>query len=150
MIPPSQSSMDGMLSPAMGVYSATLDRPYRPTGVGDYPTATVPRNYHYGPVGGYEDYRPGPPSEAYTSLSRGSHMDERYRYRNTSNSEEVQTQNFNVLLHVLHLLQKLHFFFLEQSMLCRNLSFKMNAKHWWALIKALHASADLFLRCILF
>lgn len=112
MIPPSQSSMDGMLSPAMGVYSATLDRPYRPTGVGDYPTATVPRNYHYGPVGGYEDYRPGPPSEAYTSLSRGSHMDERYRYRNTSNSEEVQTQNFNVLLHVLHLLQKLHFFFI--------------------------------------
>ncbi|XP_054890060.1 catenin delta-1-like isoform X1 [Poeciliopsis prolifica] len=78
-VPPSQSSMDGMLSPAMGVYSATLDRPYRPTGVGDYPTATVPRNYHYGPVGGYEDYRPGPPSEAYTSLSRGSHMDERYR-----------------------------------------------------------------------
>lgn len=109
-VPPSQSSMDGMLSPAMGVYSATLDRPYRPTGVGDYPTATVPRNYHYAPVGGYEDYRPGPPSEAYTSLSRGSHMDERYRYRNTRNSEEVQTQNFNVLPHVSHLLQKLHFF----------------------------------------
>ncbi|XP_035982866.1 catenin delta-1 isoform X3 [Fundulus heteroclitus] len=78
-VPPSQSSMDGMLSPGMGVYSATLDRPYRPTGVGDYPTATVPRNYHYGPVGGYEDYRGGPPSEAYASLSRGSHMDERYR-----------------------------------------------------------------------
>ncbi|KAM4732113.1 catenin delta-1-like isoform 4-T4 [Anableps anableps] len=78
-VPPSQSSIDGMLSAGMGVYSATLDRPYRPTGVGDYHTGTVPRNYHYAPVGGYEDYRPGPPSEAYTSLSRGSHMDERYR-----------------------------------------------------------------------
>ncbi|XP_015255244.1 PREDICTED: catenin delta-1-like isoform X1 [Cyprinodon variegatus] len=78
-VPPSHSSIDGMMSPGMGVHSATLDRPYRPTGVGDYPTATVPRNYHYGPVGGYEDYRPGPPSEAYPSLSRGSHMDERYR-----------------------------------------------------------------------
>ncbi|XP_072295864.1 catenin delta-1-like isoform X2 [Eucyclogobius newberryi] len=64
--------------PGMGVYSATLDRPYRQVGVPDYPTATVPRNYHYAPVGGYEDYRP-PHPEAYTSLSRGSHMDERYR-----------------------------------------------------------------------
>lgn len=76
---PSQSSIGGMLSPGMVVNSATLDRPYRPSGVGDYPTATVPRHFHYGPVGGYEDYRQGPPSEAYTSLSRGSHMDERYR-----------------------------------------------------------------------
>ncbi|MEQ2187310.1 hypothetical protein GOODEAATRI_003391 [Goodea atripinnis] len=75
-VPPSHSSIDGMLSSGMGVYSATL---YRPSGVGDYPTATVPRNYHYGPMGGYEDYRGGPPSEAYASLSRGSRMDERYR-----------------------------------------------------------------------
>ncbi|KAJ8247732.1 hypothetical protein GJAV_G00249660 [Gymnothorax javanicus] len=60
---------------------ATVDRLYRPGGggVGDYPTATVPRNYHYGPPGGYEDYRPGPPSEAYPSLSRGARMDDRYR-----------------------------------------------------------------------
>ncbi|XP_047210117.1 catenin delta-1-like isoform X2 [Girardinichthys multiradiatus] len=75
-VPPSHSSIDGMLSSGMGVYGATL---YRPSAVGDYPTATVPRNYHYGPMGGYEDYRGGPPSEAYASLSRGSRMDERYR-----------------------------------------------------------------------
>lgn len=68
----------GLPMSGMGSYSATLDRPYRQPGL-DYPTATVPRNYHYGPVGGYDDYRGGPPSEAYTSLSRGSHMDERYR-----------------------------------------------------------------------
>lgn len=67
----------------MGGYSATLDRPYRQPGV-DYPTATVPRNYHYGPVGGYDDYRGGPPSEAYPSLSRGSHMDDRYRYHSAA------------------------------------------------------------------
>ncbi|XP_037531206.1 catenin delta-1 [Nematolebias whitei] len=78
VIPSLTMSIDGGLSPGMGVYSATLDRPYRPI-PGDYPTATVPRNYHYGPVGGYDEYRGGPPSEAYTSLSRGSHMDERYR-----------------------------------------------------------------------
>lgn len=75
-------SIDGGLSVSgMGVYSATLDRAYRPVGAGDYPTATVPRNYIYGPKGGYDDYRAGPPSEAYTSLSRGSHMDDRYRYK---------------------------------------------------------------------
>ncbi|XP_031720278.1 catenin delta-1 isoform X3 [Anarrhichthys ocellatus] len=45
----------------------------------DYPTHTVPRNYQYGPPVGYEDYRTGPPSEAYTSLSRGARMDDRYR-----------------------------------------------------------------------
>ncbi|XP_075892573.1 catenin delta-1 isoform X2 [Nelusetta ayraudi] len=46
----------------------------------DYPTHTVPRNYQYGPpVGGYNDYRGGPPSEAYASLSRGAHVDDRYR-----------------------------------------------------------------------
>lgn len=46
----------------------------------DYPTHTVPRNYHYGPPGGYNDYRTGPPSETYASLTRGAHMDDRYRY----------------------------------------------------------------------
>jgi len=69
----------GLMVPGMGGYSATLDRHRQPV-PGDYPTATVPRNYHYGPPAGYEDYRPGPPSEAYSSLSRGSRMDDRYRY----------------------------------------------------------------------
>lgn len=73
VLPSDSMSIDGGLSVSgMGGYSATLDRPYRQPGPGDY--TTVPRNYHY-----YDDYRPGPPSEAYTSLSRGSHMDERYR-----------------------------------------------------------------------
>ncbi|KAM3624220.1 uncharacterized protein V6R79_020738 [Siganus canaliculatus] len=45
----------------------------------DYPAQTVPRNYHYAPSAGYDDYRTGPPSEAYTSLSRGARMDDRYR-----------------------------------------------------------------------
>uniref|UniRef100_A0A8C2XMJ1 Catenin delta 1 n=1 Tax=Cyclopterus lumpus TaxID=8103 RepID=A0A8C2XMJ1_CYCLU len=80
VLPSDSMSIDGGLSVSgMGGYSATLDRPYRQPGQGDYPTATVPRNYHYVPVGGYDDYRGGPPSEAYTSLSRGSHMDDRYR-----------------------------------------------------------------------
>uniref|UniRef100_A0A3Q4AIT2 Uncharacterized protein n=1 Tax=Mola mola TaxID=94237 RepID=A0A3Q4AIT2_MOLML len=80
VLPSDSMSIDGSLSMSgMGGYSATLDRPYRHPGAADYPTATVPRNYHYVPVGGYDDYRGGPPSEAYTSLSRGSHMDERYR-----------------------------------------------------------------------
>uniref|UniRef100_A0AAX7V8J1 Catenin delta 1 n=1 Tax=Astatotilapia calliptera TaxID=8154 RepID=A0AAX7V8J1_ASTCA len=80
VLPTESLSIDGGLSvPGMGVYSATLDRPYRQPGGMDYPTATVPRNYHYGPVGGYDDYRGGLPSEAYASLSRGSHMDDRYR-----------------------------------------------------------------------
>ncbi|XP_036406754.1 catenin delta-1-like isoform X2 [Megalops cyprinoides] len=61
-----------------GGYAATLDRVYRQGG-GDYPTATVPRNYHYGPSAGYDDYRTGPPPEPYASLSRGARMDERYR-----------------------------------------------------------------------
>lgn len=56
-----------------------MDRVYRPPGGPmDYPTATVPRNYHYGPPG-YDDFRSYPPSEAYTSLSRGTRMDDRYR-----------------------------------------------------------------------
>ncbi|TRY84717.1 hypothetical protein DNTS_001222 [Danionella cerebrum] len=58
-------------------YNSPMDRVYRPPM--DYPTSTVPRNYHYGPPGGYDDYRSGPPSEAYTSLSRGTRMDDRYR-----------------------------------------------------------------------
>ncbi|XP_068444050.1 catenin delta-1-like isoform X5 [Clinocottus analis] len=80
VLPSDSMSIDGGLSVSgMGGYSATLDRPYRQPGPGDYPTATVPRNYHYAPAGVYDDYRGGPPSEAYTSLSRGSHMDDRYR-----------------------------------------------------------------------
>ncbi|KAM8733497.1 catenin delta-1-like isoform 1-T2 [Acanthopagrus schlegelii] len=79
VMPSDSMSIDGGLSvPGMGHYSATLDRPYRQPVV-DYPTATVPRNYHYGPVGAYDDYRGGPPPDAYTSLSRGAHMDDRYR-----------------------------------------------------------------------
>ena len=82
VLPSDSMSIDGGLSVSgMGGYSATLDRSYRQAVPSDYPTATVPRNYHYAPVGGYDDYRGGPPSEAYTSLSRGSHMDERYRYK---------------------------------------------------------------------
>lgn len=91
VLPSDSMSIDGGLSMSgMGGYSATLDRPYRQPGPGDYPTATVPRNYHYGPVGGYDDYRGGPPSEAYTSLSRGSHMDDRYRYQTTARRTAVK------------------------------------------------------------
>ncbi|KAJ3588213.1 hypothetical protein NHX12_011807 [Muraenolepis orangiensis] len=80
----------GLRVPGMGSYSATLDR-HRQAVPADYPTTTVPRNYHYGPPAGYDDYRPGPPSETYSSLSRGTHTenysslsrgtrtDERYR-----------------------------------------------------------------------
>ncbi|XP_006790904.1 catenin delta-1 [Neolamprologus brichardi] len=75
-------SMDG--GSVTGGYTTPADRLYRQgPGVAvpmDYPTQTVPRNYHYGPpVGPYDDYRVGPPSEVYTSLSRGAHMDDRYR-----------------------------------------------------------------------
>ncbi|XP_056135450.1 catenin delta-1 isoform X2 [Lampris incognitus] len=77
-------SLDGGGSvTGMGGYTAPVDRVYRQgPAVGvpmDYPTHTVPRNYHYGPSGGYEDYRAGPPSETYASLSRGARMDDRYR-----------------------------------------------------------------------
>uniref|UniRef100_A0A7N6BBJ8 Catenin (cadherin-associated protein), delta 1 n=1 Tax=Anabas testudineus TaxID=64144 RepID=A0A7N6BBJ8_ANATE len=69
-------SLDGGGSvTGMGAYTAPIDRVYRQgPGVGmpmDYPTHTVPRNYHYGPPGGYDDYRAGPPTETYASLSRG-------------------------------------------------------------------------------
>lgn len=63
----------------MSGYNAPIDRVYRQPGHMDYPTATVPRNYHYGPPGAYDDYRSGPPSEAYASLNRGARMDDRYR-----------------------------------------------------------------------
>ncbi|XP_076001328.1 catenin delta-1 isoform X1 [Genypterus blacodes] len=76
---------------------------YRPSPGGpvpmDYPTHTVPRNYHYGPPGGYEDYRGAPPPEAYASLSRGGRMDERYRpvhpdgYRTLDPSYRAHSRN---------------------------------------------------------
>uniref|UniRef100_A0A4W6DK97 Catenin delta 1 n=1 Tax=Lates calcarifer TaxID=8187 RepID=A0A4W6DK97_LATCA len=77
-------SLDGGGSvTGMSAYSAPMDRVYRQgpaTGMPmDYPTHTVPRNYHYGPPGGYDDYRAGPPSETYASLTRGARMDDRYR-----------------------------------------------------------------------
>ncbi|XP_055060835.2 catenin delta-1 isoform X2 [Misgurnus anguillicaudatus] len=68
-------SLDGGSVTGMS-YNTPMERVYRPP---EYPTATVPRNYHYGPQGGYDDYRSGPPSEAYASLSRGTRMDDRYR-----------------------------------------------------------------------
>lgn len=77
-------SMDGGGSvTGMGGYPAPVDRLYRQgpgiPGPMD-PNQTVPRYYRYGPpVGPYDDYSAGPPSEAYTSLSRGVHMDDRYR-----------------------------------------------------------------------
>lgn len=68
---------------AVGGYTTPVA--YRPVPGGgapmDYPTHTVPRNYHYGPPpGSYNDYRGGPPSDAYASLNRGANMDDRYRY----------------------------------------------------------------------
>ncbi|XP_068607585.1 catenin delta-1 [Brachionichthys hirsutus] len=75
-------SLDGGGSvPGMGGYPAPMVYRQAP-GPGvpmDYPTHTVPRNYHYGPPVGYHEYRSGPPSETYTSLNRGAHMDDRYR-----------------------------------------------------------------------
>ncbi|XP_032382055.1 catenin delta-1 isoform X3 [Etheostoma spectabile] len=75
-------SLDGGGSvTGMGGYPAAMVYRQGPGGgvPMDYPTHTVPHNYHYGPPGGYDDYRTGPPSEAYTSLSRGARMDDRYR-----------------------------------------------------------------------
>ncbi|CAJ1052958.1 catenin delta-1 isoform X3 [Xyrichtys novacula] len=77
-------SMDGGGSvTGVGGYTTPIDLVYRQTPGGgvpmDFPTYTVPRNYHYGPPAGFEDYRGGPPSEAYTSLNRGARMDDRYR-----------------------------------------------------------------------
>lgn len=74
-------SLDGGGSlTGVGAYAGPMG--YRPA-VGaplDYPTNTVPRNYHYGPPVGYNDYRAGPPADAYASLNRSAHMDDRYRW----------------------------------------------------------------------
>ncbi|XP_051993817.1 catenin delta-1-like isoform X4 [Xyrauchen texanus] len=90
-------SVDGTGSVTGMSYNTPMDRVYRPPGGPmDYPTATVPRNYHYGPPGGYDDYRSGPPSEAYTSLSRGTRMDDRYRpvdgYRTLDSAYRAQSR----------------------------------------------------------
>uniref|UniRef100_A0A3Q3RUB6 Catenin (cadherin-associated protein), delta 1 n=1 Tax=Mastacembelus armatus TaxID=205130 RepID=A0A3Q3RUB6_9TELE len=97
-------SMDGGGSvTGMGGYNAPIDRVYRQGPGGgvpmDYPTHTVPRNYHYGPPAGYEDYRTGPPTETYASLNRGARMDDRYRpvhpdgYRTLDPSYRAQSRN---------------------------------------------------------
>ncbi|XP_034543374.1 catenin delta-1 isoform X1 [Notolabrus celidotus] len=97
-------SLDGGGSmTGMGGYTTPMDRVYRQAPAAgvpmDYPTHTVPRNYQYGPPGGYEDYRTGPPSEAYTSLSRGTRMDDRYRpvhpdgYRTLDQNYRAQSRN---------------------------------------------------------
>ncbi|MGH0181432.1 UNVERIFIED_CONTAM: hypothetical protein FKN15_006471 [Acipenser sinensis] len=108
----SGGSMQGGGAPGNGGgYNATLERMYRgggggtpapPAGnmyMGPPGTATVPRNYHYADsAGGYprggggygetNNYRSGPPSEAYASLSRMQHMDDRYRsYEDTLDSD---------------------------------------------------------------
>uniref|UniRef100_A0A672HYU9 Catenin (cadherin-associated protein), delta 1 n=1 Tax=Salarias fasciatus TaxID=181472 RepID=A0A672HYU9_SALFA len=92
-------SLDGGGSmTGVGGYTTPMNQVYRPAPGGggmpmDYPTQTVPRNYHYGPSpGGYGDYRAGPPSDNYASLSRSAHMDDRYRtldpsYRAPSRSQ---------------------------------------------------------------
>ncbi|XP_067354325.1 catenin delta-1 isoform X2 [Channa argus] len=77
-------SLDGGGSvTGMGGYTTPLDRVYRQVPGGgmpmDYPTHTVPRNYHYGPPVGYDEYRVIPPAEAYASLTRGARIDDRYR-----------------------------------------------------------------------
>ncbi|XP_038570287.1 catenin delta-1 isoform X2 [Micropterus salmoides] len=97
-------SLDGGGSvTGMGGYTTPMDRVYRQVPGGgmpmDYPTHTVPRNYHYGPPGGYDDYRTGPPSDTYTSLSRGARMDDRYRpvhpdgYRTLDPSYRAHSRN---------------------------------------------------------
>ncbi|XP_039623550.1 catenin delta-1 isoform X1 [Polypterus senegalus] len=86
-------SVDGSVQGSNN-YAATLDRMYQ-GGRGVVPsnemymgppgTSTVPRNYHYADTGSYQrnyddiGYRPGPPPDAYASLSRVTRMDERYR-----------------------------------------------------------------------
>ncbi|XP_051239879.1 catenin delta-1 isoform X1 [Dicentrarchus labrax] len=95
-------SLDGGGSvTGMGGYTAPMVYRQGP-GAGvpmDYPTHTVPRNYHYGPPAGYDDYRTGPPSETYASLSRGARMDDRYRpvhpdgYRTLDPSYRAHSRN---------------------------------------------------------
>lgn len=71
-------SLDGGGSvTGMGGYTTPVG--YR-QGPGVAVPSTVPRNYHYGPPVGYSDYRAGPPSDAYASLNRSAHMDDRYRW----------------------------------------------------------------------
>uniref|UniRef100_A0A3Q2ZEF4 Catenin delta 1 n=1 Tax=Hippocampus comes TaxID=109280 RepID=A0A3Q2ZEF4_HIPCM len=87
-------SLDGGGSATgVGAYIPPMDRGYRQApGVGvpmEYPTHTVPRNYQYGPPGGYEDYRAGPPSETYASLSRGARVDDRYRYYRAPSRNQI-------------------------------------------------------------
>ncbi|XP_054865837.1 catenin delta-1 isoform X2 [Amphiprion ocellaris] len=84
----------------MAGYTTPMDRVYRPGPGGpgvpmDYPTHTVPRNYHYGPPAGYDDYHAGPPSETYASLNRGARMDDRYRdgYRTLDPSYRAPSRN---------------------------------------------------------
>lgn len=70
-------SLDGGSVTGMGGYTTPVG--YR-QGPGVVVPSTVPRNYHYGPPVGYSDYRAGPPSDAYASLNRSAHMDDRYRW----------------------------------------------------------------------
>ncbi|XP_037545523.1 catenin delta-1 isoform X2 [Nematolebias whitei] len=74
-------SIDGGGSGVGGYTSSPMDLGYRQGPGGgvpmDYPVRTVPRNYNYAPPEGYNDYRTVP--DAYTSLSRGARMDDRYR-----------------------------------------------------------------------
>ncbi|KAM8771754.1 catenin delta-1 isoform 1-T2 [Acanthopagrus schlegelii] len=95
-------SLDGGGSvTGMGGYPAPMVYRQAPPGgmPMDYPTHTVPRNYHYGPPGGYDDYRTGPPSETYASLNRGARMDDRYRpvhpdgYRTLDPSYRAHSRN---------------------------------------------------------
>ncbi|XP_036956978.1 catenin delta-1 isoform X2 [Acanthopagrus latus] len=95
-------SLDGGGSvTGMGGYPAPMVYRQAPPGgmPMDYPTHTVPRNYHYGPPGAYDDYRPGPPSETYASLNRGARMDDRYRpvhpdgYRTLDPSYRAHSRN---------------------------------------------------------
>ncbi|KAF3851962.1 hypothetical protein F7725_005317 [Dissostichus mawsoni] len=56
-------SLDGGGSvTGMSACTGPVYRQAQPAGPMDYPTHTVPRNYHYGPPAGYEDYRTGPPT----------------------------------------------------------------------------------------
>eukprot|EP00066_Takifugu_rubripes_P021435 XP_011610701.1 PREDICTED: catenin delta-1-like isoform X3 [Takifugu rubripes] len=69
-------SLDGGSVTGMGGYTTPVGYRQGPSVV---VPSTVPRNYHYGPPVGYSDYRAGPPSDAYASLNRSAHMDDRYR-----------------------------------------------------------------------
>uniref|UniRef100_A0A8L0DTZ8 Catenin (cadherin-associated protein), delta 1 n=1 Tax=Oncorhynchus mykiss TaxID=8022 RepID=A0A8L0DTZ8_ONCMY len=90
-------SLDGGGSmTGVGGYTTPMERVYRQPGPPmDYPTNTVPRNYHYGPPGGYEDYRQGPPSigETYASLSRGARMDDPDGYRTLDSGYRAISRN---------------------------------------------------------